>query len=409
MQFSMDTETDEATAIAILRERSSTLDNRSSDSKIRPPRRKRRPSYDVPPVTVTDQQHQDFRQHGLRSGSVPPMATPMTTQSSPALLSPPPAAAVQFNSGHSPLPMPRIRRLSSRQQKIGLGGGVGQQSCMSQPGSGANTPDIHRGSSALDLSDLTPFGSLHHSPQPSSMSSSSASHQQQKSKRVSLKTSRSSGTSSNRWNWIWSRKDCPDSASTASGTTTMPLKYTGSLLGGRKRKSRHISCPDISSASDESSRSTSPVTFKVSLTSLFGVGHHHNNHSRPSTTASPTTSSTPMTSSSFRRPLSLHKHKRSSSGIVNATSSGCVKAVTAASSNLAAVYNPIVSQQQVVADLTTEVVAVLAPVQYCQITNPYEHFFVEFCDVEFCSHDLPTAVATIERCGFLPRATRSAS
>ena len=42
-----------------------------------------------------------------------------------------------------------------------------------------------------------------------------------------------------------------------------------SLSGGRKRKSRHISCPDITSASNDSSRSTSPVSF--TLTSLFGA------------------------------------------------------------------------------------------------------------------------------------------
>ncbi len=92
-------------------------------------------------------------------------------------------------------------------------------------------------------------------------------------RRNSFKT----GFSTNKWPWTWYKTSAASSAvvkdsnTSASSTTSAPLslpKYSGSFL--RRHKGRHISCPDISSASSDSSRSTSPSSsLKVSLTSLF--------------------------------------------------------------------------------------------------------------------------------------------
>ena len=117
-----------------------------------------------------------------------------------------------------------------------------------------------------DLNEITPFGGLR---------TGNILH------RNSWKSNRSGG-SSNRWSFLhWShRKGSPttspttpqDPAQTDGGQTITP-KQSGiagySLLSSKKNKNRHISCPDISSASSESSRSASPTSFKSSLTSLF--------------------------------------------------------------------------------------------------------------------------------------------
>ena len=398
------------------RERSATIDK---SEKIRPPRRKRRPSYEVavnPPVTtfvVADSANHanlcptsgcgaisaedimstnEGRTHcPLRSGSVPPPSS----RSSPGFITTPPnyqgdsgpivpedggGSGSGSGGGSSPLnptPIPRIRRLSNR-QKLALG------HPMSNPCSGANTPDIVHGSSAIDLNEIGPFG-------PSLVTqSSSQPHQVKAKQRNSFRVVRSpatpSGSTSRGWNWIWNRHhphqhsshrghSAGNSASKDLTSQPQPqsvtLKHTGSLLG-RKRKSRHISCPDISSASDESSRSTSPVTFKVSLTSLFGG-------QRP-LSGTPPSSGTPLSSgSSFRRPLNV------------GGGSGARVSVTSKTASLSP--RPIVTEQLVVDALAAESVAELQAVQYCQITDPYEHFFVEYCDVEYCSDDLLPAAA----------------
>ena len=157
-----------------------------------------------------------------------------------------------------------------------------------------------------DLSEITPFGGLR-------SECGSILH------RNSWKTNRAGSGSSKRWPWInWShRKESPtnppavptteDSGTIGGGGNTATASSskhhsTGgySLLAGRKRKGRHISCPDISSASSESSRSTSPTSFKASLTSLF-----HRPQSSPSTitSTSSTTNSAKPSVSTMSRPL----------------------------------------------------------------------------------------------------------
>ena len=152
-------------------------------------------------------------------------------------------------------------------------------------------------SAPSDLNDITPFGGIR---------SGNILH------RNSWKTNRSGG-SSNRWPFLhWSnRKQSPTSnPNPPQETTTREARHTvtskhpsgvgHSLLSGRKSKNRHISCPDISSASSESSRSASPTSFKSSLTSLF-----HRTHSSPSTiTTTSSATNTPKNSASvMSRPL----------------------------------------------------------------------------------------------------------
>ena len=105
---------------------------------------------------------------------------------------------------------------------------------VSQPCSGNNTPETYAqprgGSSALDLSELTPpFGTY-------------GRHAAHIKRHCSVKRAK--------WNWIWSRNN----------------KEAGEKPVNRKssRKGRHISCPDITNASNESSRSASPVSSTAS-------------------------------------------------------------------------------------------------------------------------------------------------
>ena len=290
------------------RGRANTLER---TEQLRPPRRKRRDG-------------------NRRAGSVPPEVG----TSGNALLSEIQSSAPNSESGPEPLPNPRVRRQSFRQKPVVNFG------YSSQPSSGNNTPDIIRGPSAIDdLYDLTPFGTLE------SPKGNGPLRQRHKN--------RSSG-SSHKWNWIWHRssgsgKDSPDHTKNEEGSD----KHKGSFLT-RKRKNRHISCPDISSASDESSRSTSPVSFKVSLSSLFGHHGHHGGHF-----GTTHRSHGHGSSSSFRRPLTLPKTDKA-----------------AKTTNLT-YAKPIMSH---VDDFTTEIIDELCSVQYCQITDPLQGLRVESLD-----------------------------
>ena len=170
-----------------------------------------------------------------------------------------------------------------------------------QPISNVNVPSssssIKKLSAPSDFNDITPFGGL-------TKTGSNILH------RNSWKNNRP-GVSSNRWPFLhWShRKQSPSNTpnlkqepDSREERHTIESKHPSgvgySLLSGRKSKNRHISCPDISSASSESSRSTSPTSFKSSLTSLF-----HRTHSSPSTILATATSST-ATSSLERNPKS---------------------------------------------------------------------------------------------------------
>ena len=321
-----------------LRGRANTLEK---SEQIRPPRRKRRSSHDFSAASSGENNSNSMRPRELRSGSVPPNG--LLAQSLPL---------------DAPQPLPRLRRSAGRPRL----------SCQpvkpaSQPCSGHNTPisEIEQGSSALDLSDLTPFGlrrsdshatSHHHQPHRHSVKHSSSRH---------------------KWNWIWS-KSGKDSNSDSSN----PSKYSGSFLS-RKRKSRHISCPDITAVSCDSSRSTSPVSFKVSLTSLFG--------------GSPGTSGvlhgklppTQQQSSAIHSVPSFSKHRGCSSSHGGPpTASEAVRghrdvtsvAVAVKSTSLT-VTQPIMSQQRLLNDFATEVVDDLSPLQYCHVSHPYECYMAE--------------------------------
>lgn len=328
-----------------LRARANTLEK---SEQIRPPRRKRRSHYDLETSTCTAVSSQ----HRVpRSESMPPPSTTtsMMVNNHKCLLSPPAASTIfepttTTSMTSPPHPEPRIRRLTTR-QKMAFGYPV------SQPSSGNNTPNITRGSSALDLSDLTPFGTFGNTgllPKSGSLN---------RPLRHSVKSSRSPGT--HKWNWIWNRasgsgsgnnggKESPDSFMSST------LRHTGSFLG-RKRKSRHISCPDIHCASNESSRSSSPVSFKVSLTSLFGHhhggGHHYIGGGGPRNNAK-----------SRLRPLNI-----AHSAPTTSTSNTSARSVTA-------------SQHVQDSDLAIEIIEELKPVQYCQIYYPFECFCVEVLD-----------------------------
>lgn len=273
------------------RQRANTLEK---SEQIRPPPRRRRPSsheFDVDNISmesvVSSSAPADMRP--MRAGSVPPQ---------------PQVTAAALNPTDSVMTVPRIRRLTTR-PKLTL------QSPCSQPCSGHNTPTSHTGTSALDLSDL-PFGST-----------SATSSESPKNEPMNLRKS-SSQRRTAKWNWIWNK-----SAMNSSKEQTLPAaKISNSFLSRKSRKSRHISCPDITSVSSESSRSTSPVTF--TLTSLFGSNLHYN---------------------------SMPKRRRSPRVKMQ------------------------VANQRVFNDFATEIVDVLRPVQYCQINrDPYEDCF--FVDVD---------------------------
>lgn len=217
----------------------------TQSATMRPPRRKRRPSVgvdgtDVSRLSSTAESLEDLRPstvHFGRSGSVPP--TPLTH------------SPLSTHSLSSPAPLPRIRRHFRQKSNLSV--------------SPSSAPTITRGSSAIDLSDIAPFGCLQ---QPDSFQQSVKGFANNLIRRNSFK----SGFSSNKWPWMWHKTGSGlPNKDPATISEPAPLKYSGSLLSGRKRKSRHISCPDISSASSESSRSTSPSSssLKMSLTSLF--------------------------------------------------------------------------------------------------------------------------------------------
>ncbi len=428
-----------------IRERAATIDK---SEKIRPPRRKRRPSYEVAvtskatpsndsgaglildaagPVSLSAEQIPDLRRATItvtctnsaedimtsptcaapRSGSVPPLesrrspgflTTPPNYQGGSDTLAPPPS----LEEPSKPAPVPRIRRLSNR-QKLALGFGHTH----SNPASGANTPDIvgrEGGSSALDLSDLAPFG-------PANAQQTAVGRK--KGQRNSFRSVRSPATPSSAaaagstgsrgWNWIWNRHHPGHNNNNNGGGHTPQtadvtpsqshggghlLRHTGSLLG-RKRKSRHISCPDISSASDDaSSRSTSPVTFKVSLTSLFG------GQKTPASGTPPSNNSAScQSSSSFKRPLHVSVSSGAGSGSTGSPHRLSVTSRNAVASAASLTPRPIVTEQLVVDALAAESVTELQAVQYCQITDPYEAFFVEYCDVAYCSDDFNPTLA----------------
>ena len=230
-----------------------------SSATVRPPRRKRRPSVGVDGaddvvevgsrLSSTAESLDDLRAFpstqpypggGGRAGSVPPVLS--STHSPPSM----------HTSSTSPAPFPRIRRHFRQKSMLSV--------------SPSSAPTIVRGSSAIDLSDIAPFGCLQ---QPDSFQQSVKGFASNLRRRNSFK----SGVSANKWPWSWHRSSggSANKEPNPSPDPPAPLKYSGSLLSGRKRKSRHISCPDISSASSESSRSTSPSSssLKVSLTSLF--------------------------------------------------------------------------------------------------------------------------------------------
>ena len=318
-----------------MRDRANTLEK---SEQIRPPvRRKRRSSHDSTGSTSS----LDMRGRELRSGSVPPDA---------ALHQPPLASLPESN----PTPLPRIRRVTARPMLM-LHSATSTSPVSQEwtPSSGHNTPS-NRGS--LDLSDLTPFGRCD-SPK-SGESGTATVGRSATSASSSGATPHRNSIRRNKWNWIWgsnkpssggggggggsSSKESKDSSdekpssekpSTGSSTSTKQ----GSFLS-RKRKSRHISLPDITISSNDSSRSGSPVVFKVSLTSLFGGNSGGHSSIRKSS------------GSSFRR------RTRSKE-----------KAVTKASPK-ATQRRPIISQQHVLNDFATEMVDDLRPVQYCQIS-----------------------------------------
>lgn len=224
----------------------------------------------------------------MRAGSVPP--GPVVNQADTLVMT-----------------VPRIRRLTNR-PKLTL------QSPASLPCSGHNTPTSHSGASALDLSDL-PFGST----------SATSSESPKNEPLVNLRKNSSSQRRIAKWSWIWN-KSAAAKDHHPQALHHQPAKTHNSFLSRKSRKSRHISCPDITSVSTESSRSTSPVTF--TLTSLFGSNLHYN---------------------------SMPKRRRSPRVKMQ------------------------VADQRVFNDFATEIVDVLRPVQYCQINrDPYEDcFFVE--------------------------------
>ena len=270
-----------------IRERANTLEK---SEQIRPPiRRKRRSSHDLT---------SNMRPREIRSGSVPPNGLLTSIQ----------------GTSDPPQPLPRLRRSAGR-PKLSRP----TTAPASQPCSGHNTPLSEiEGSSALDLSDLTPFGR-------SQATSSSQRHPK---------------TSKHKWNWIWSKSGKENSHdSQHQNNHHAGMKYSGSFLS-RKRKSRHISCPDITAASCDSSRSTSPVSFKVSLTSLFGTNGPHHKHS-------------------FTGSLSRHQRKEATASIAAAVKT----------TNLALTH-PIISQPRFLSDTATEVVQDLRPIQYCHVTQP---------------------------------------
>ena len=324
------------------RGRANTLER---TEQIRPPRRKRR------------SQDSD----GRRAGSVPPQPSTSFSGRSRDHETTPTTIVVNPGSGSStsnhllPVHFPRVRRASRQKQSYGSAG--------SAPSSGTNTPDTIHGSSAVDLYDLTPFGSLE-----SSGNGSGVGVGKSNTLRAARHKNRTSAPGSTKWNWIWNRTSSSGGSGKNSPDNLKPDIKHGSSFLGRKRKSRHISCPDISSASDSASdmsRSTSPVGFKVSLSSLFGGHRGHGGHhgvvdvaAGAAAAASTSTSrSHGSSSSTARRSLGLSKAEKSSSQKAHLTYA-----------------KPVMSQ---VDDFTSEIIDELCSVQYCHISDPLRGLSVE--------------------------------
>lgn len=120
--------------------------------------------------------------------------------------------------------------------------------------SDSTTPKISRGSSDVDLSfSNTPFGS-----------SGQAKHHKGNWK-----------SRANRWLWGGSKKEKESEDGGSRDSSTSSNKSV--TLRHKKRRSPHTSCPDISSASSDSSRSNSPTGLRASFNSLFHKPRHRTN------------------------------------------------------------------------------------------------------------------------------------
>ena len=345
------------------RGRANTLER---TEQIRPPRRKRRGQDSAGTGTGNNR----------RAGSVPPELQPSSSFSGRSVdHETTPTTGIVVNPGTGltgltgctstinhllPVHFPRVRRASRQQQKQSYGSG----SAGSAPSSGTNTPDTIHGSSAVDLYDLTPFGSTGSGVDVGNKSNTL---------RAARHKNRTSAPGSTKWNWIWNRTSSSGGSGKNSPDLKPDIKQHGSSGGsflGRKRKSRHISCPDISSASDSASdmsRSSSPVGFKVSLSSLFGGHRGHGTvvevaagagAAAASASGSSRSSQHGSSSSTARRPLGLSKAEK-----------------IASSQKAHLTYaKPVMSQ---VDDFTSEIIDELCSVQYCHISDPLRGLSVE--------------------------------
>ena len=316
--------------LGLMRNRANTLEK---SEQIRPPvRRKRRTSLDFTAVGSRE----------LRSGSVPPEA---------ALHLPPPPSLPDPN----PQPLPRMRRVTARPMLML----DNRNMPTSQP------PDLPSNRASLDLSDLTPFGRCDSPKGESSVSvvvSGGRSATSASPSSSAITPNRNNSIRSNKWNWIWgsgrpmrgSSRESKDNSSdekapssekgekaASSGSSSSTSAKHGSFLS-RKRKSRHISLPDVTISSNDSSRSGSPVVFKVSLTSLFGGSSGGRK--------SPVRKS-PGGSNLRRRSRSKDK-------------------IAAAKVSPKPQKRQNISEERVLSDseFATEIVDDLRPVQYCQIS-----------------------------------------
>ena len=267
-----------------------------------------------------------------------------------------------------------------------------QQQTAAKP-SENNADALHQASHQTDFNDITPFGGLR-------SGCGSILH------RNSWKSNRSGSGSSNRWPWKnWShRKESPtmplpaneqqhsNSTEKRVSSTSIDGKHStsdgNSILRGRKHKNRHISCPDISSASSESSRSTSPTSFKASLTSIF-----HRPQSTPSASAvaPPYTSTTANAKTSMpttARPLVLsggtvHHGRSNSMGKppINKVefSSQQIKSATQSSNRPHSTHgNEKRSHKSTIETQNDHNREIQQSVFYYEVPNDYEHFITDF-------------------------------
>ena len=166
----------------------------TQSATMRPPRRKRRPSTDTDTNTLCiSTSYDDLRSFPCeRSGSVPP---------TPSISTP--------SSFSSPAPLPRIRRHFRQKSTLSV--------------SPSSAPSIIRGSSAIDLSEIAPFGCLQ---QPDTFGQSVKGFASNLRRRNSFK----SGFSSNKWPWMWHKNSgtpTKDSISSNPSPDPVPLKSSG--------------------------------------------------------------------------------------------------------------------------------------------------------------------------------------